>query len=54
MACPHVTGVIALMLSVNPSLDYDAIVNILAQTANKAVAGMNPFFSFLFFFSINY
>ena len=37
MACPHVTGTIALILSVNPSLTYAQVVDILGKTSNKAV-----------------
>ncbi len=34
MATPHVTGTIALMLAANPSLDHDAIKNILNASAD--------------------
>ncbi len=34
MAAPHVSGVIALMLSVNPNLTPDQVKNILTSTAN--------------------
>jgi subtilisin family serine protease len=37
MACPHVTGLVGLMLSVNPALDYDQVLNILASTAVKSL-----------------
>lgn len=33
-ACPHVTGVVALMLEANPLLTPDDVVSILRQTAN--------------------
>jgi subtilisin family serine protease len=33
MACPHIAGVIALMLSANPNLEYEVIYDILRRTA---------------------
>ncbi len=33
MATPHVAGVVALMLSKNPTLDFDTVYNILTNTA---------------------
>jgi subtilisin family serine protease len=33
MACPHITGVVALMLSANPSMDYDQVFDIMTSTA---------------------
>ena len=33
-ACPHVSGVVALMLEANPNLTHDEVVTILRQTAN--------------------
>jgi len=35
MSAPHVTGIVALMLEVNPNLDYDQVVNILQSTARS-------------------
>jgi len=35
MSAPHVTGTVALMLEVNPNLDYDQVVNILQSTARS-------------------
>ncbi len=35
MAAPHVSGTVALMLQVNPSLDYDDVLSILHKTAIK-------------------
>ena len=43
MAAPHITGVIALMLSRNPSLDFDTVYNILLNTAyHPSQGGMYP------------
>ncbi|MCD6087711.1 MAG: S8 family serine peptidase [Candidatus Hydrothermae bacterium] len=39
MAAPHITGVIALMLSRNPSLDFDTVYNILLNTAYQPSQG---------------
>ena len=33
MASPHVAGVIALMLQINPNLDYDDVLGIISETA---------------------
>jgi serine protease len=33
MATPHVTGVVSLMLSVDPNLNYSSVVNLLKKTA---------------------
>jgi subtilisin family serine protease len=33
MASPHLAGVVALMLQANPTLDYDAVLEILTETA---------------------
>ncbi|HAC16027.1 MAG TPA: hypothetical protein DCE78_08810, partial [Bacteroidetes bacterium] len=33
MASPHLAGVVALMLQANPTLDYDAVLEILSETA---------------------
>ncbi len=35
MSAPHITGVVALMLQVYPSLDYDQVVNILRSTTRS-------------------
>jgi subtilisin family serine protease len=35
MAAPHVTGLVALMLEINPGLDYEDVVGILKQTARS-------------------
>lgn len=35
MSAPHVTGIVALMLEVNPNLDYNQVVNILKSTARS-------------------
>ncbi len=35
MACPHVAGVSALLLSRNPSLDQAGVREIICSTANK-------------------
>ncbi|UBF23735.1 S8 family serine peptidase [Kovacikia minuta CCNUW1] len=37
MAAPHVAGVAALILSANPNLSATQVINILTETANKAV-----------------
>jgi subtilisin family serine protease len=37
MACPHVTGVIALMYDVNPSLSVDDVRSILIETATRGL-----------------
>lgn len=38
-ACPHVSGVAALILSVNPSLTYREVAYIINRTANKQLPG---------------
>ncbi|QEL57209.1 S8 family peptidase [Chromobacterium paludis] len=38
MSAPHVSGLVALMLSINPSLDWKAVRNLLIQTSRKAPA----------------
>lgn len=35
MAAPHVSGLVALMLEINPELDYDDVVGILRETARS-------------------
>ncbi len=35
MASPHLAGVVALMLQANPTLDYDAVMDILTSTARS-------------------
>jgi len=43
MASPHVAGIVALMLQVNPALTYDQVVSILAQTARTDIhTGVAP------------
>jgi uncharacterized protein (TIGR03382 family) len=37
MAAPHVTGVISLMVDLNPSLDRDAVVQILQSTGGSCI-----------------
>jgi len=37
MACPHVAGLVALVLSVNPSASYDSVYEVLVSTANTDV-----------------
>jgi len=37
MACPAVAGVAALMLSANPSMDYDELYDIMTSTADEGV-----------------
>ncbi len=39
MSTPHVTGVIALMFSKNPDLDFDQVYSILTSTAFQPAAG---------------
>jgi minor extracellular serine protease Vpr len=47
MAAPHVAGVVALMLQVDPTLDYDDVLSILQQTARTdAWTGSAPNNSF--------
>lgn len=41
MAAPHVSGVVSLMLSVNPSLTPDTVLNILQRTARRFPPGAN-------------
>jgi minor extracellular serine protease Vpr len=43
MSSPHVAGIVALMLQVNPTLTYDQAVSILAQTARTDIhTGVAP------------
>jgi subtilase family serine protease len=47
MASPHVAGVLALMLQVNPTLNYDQAAAILAQTARTDIhTGATPNITF--------
>ncbi len=39
MATPHIAGVIALMFSKNPDLDFDQVYNILTTTADRPASG---------------
>lgn len=39
MAAPHVAGVITLMLSMNPSLDFETVYNIITTTADEPPQG---------------
>jgi serine protease len=41
MATPHVTGIVSLMLSVNPALAPDTIIHLLQQTARPYPPGAN-------------
>ncbi|RFM23227.1 MAG: T9SS C-terminal target domain-containing protein [Candidatus Thermochlorobacter aerophilum] len=43
MAAPHVSGTVALMLSINPNLTWEQVRNLLQQTANAdAFTGSTP------------
>lgn len=43
MAAPHVTGTVALLMQVNPSLDFDDVLGILSKTAIKdEYTGITP------------
>lgn len=37
MACPHVSGVVALMLNQNEGLEYDDITTIITSTASESL-----------------
>lgn len=40
MACPHVAGIVALMLEANPNLEYRAVKAILQRTAISSMPGL--------------
>jgi len=41
MACPHIAGVVGLILSANPNLDYDGVYEALTTTAFEGVGAPN-------------
>jgi subtilisin len=49
MAAPYVAGVVALMLSANPSLNENQVRQILSETSTDSSSGLFPGFDFGFF-----